>query len=35
MFLVAVKRYGEARADFAEAVGLLDGADRTPIVTAT
>ncbi|MFC8268408.1 hypothetical protein ACFUIZ_22205 [Streptomyces cinereoruber] len=35
MFLVAAKRYGEARADFAEAVGPLDGADRTPIVTAT
>ncbi|WP_432087231.1 hypothetical protein [Streptomyces sp. bgisy095] len=35
MFLIAVKRYGEARADFAEAVGLLDGADRTPIVTPT
>ncbi|MEV7671934.1 hypothetical protein [Streptomyces sp. NPDC088752] len=35
MFLIAVKRYGEARADFAEAVGLLDGADRTPIVTGT
>ncbi|MFZ4300768.1 hypothetical protein ACOZE3_23005 [Streptomyces cinereoruber] len=35
MFLVAAKRYGEARADFAEVVGPLDGADRTPIVTAT
>ncbi|MGW9448972.1 hypothetical protein [Streptomyces sp. NPDC055632] len=35
MFLVAAKRYREARADFAEAVGLLDGADRTPIVTPT
>ncbi|WP_411077837.1 hypothetical protein [Streptomyces sp. cmx-10-25] len=34
MFLVAARRYGEARADFAEAVSLLD-ADRTPIVTAT
>ncbi|MGA5872885.1 hypothetical protein [Streptomyces cinereoruber] len=33
MFLVAAKRYGEARADFAEVVGPFDGADRTPIVT--
>ncbi|MFF3842992.1 hypothetical protein [Streptomyces sp. NPDC001930] len=38
MFLVAAERYGEAHADFAEAVALLDGADgatRTPIVTRT
>ncbi|KOX25701.1 MULTISPECIES: hypothetical protein [unclassified Streptomyces] len=35
MFLVAAERYQEARADFAEAVGLFGGADRTPIVTAT
>ncbi|MFJ3502103.1 hypothetical protein [Streptomyces sp. NPDC090135] len=35
MFLVAAKRYGQARADFAEAVDPLDGADWTPIVTPT
>ncbi|MFC8583399.1 hypothetical protein ACFUGD_02315 [Streptomyces sp. NPDC057217] len=35
MFLLAAGRYEEARADFAEAVGPLEGADRTPIVTAT
>ncbi|WP_435973287.1 hypothetical protein [Streptomyces sp. Qhu_M48] len=41
MFLVAAQRYQDAHADFAEAVGLLDGAARrdgtarTPIVTRT
>ncbi|WP_328941779.1 hypothetical protein OG259_09040 [Streptomyces sp. NBC_00250] len=35
MFLVAAKRYGEAQADFAEVVGLLEGAIRPPIVTRT
>ncbi|WP_051716213.1 hypothetical protein [Streptomyces bikiniensis] len=34
-FLLAAGRYEEARADFAEVVGPLDGAERTPIVTAT
>ncbi|WP_318212667.1 MULTISPECIES: hypothetical protein [unclassified Streptomyces] len=35
MFLAAAARYGEAHADLAEAVDLLDGAARTPIVTRT
>ncbi|MFJ4870315.1 hypothetical protein [Streptomyces sp. NPDC088757] len=35
MFFVAAKRYEEAQADFAEAMDLLDGAGRAPIVTAT
>ncbi|MFI9120109.1 hypothetical protein ACIGW0_12055 [Streptomyces bikiniensis] len=34
-FLVAAKRYEEARADFAEVADPLDGAEWTPIVTAT
>ncbi|MFD3534957.1 hypothetical protein [Streptomyces sp. NPDC058664] len=33
MFLVAVQRYGEAHADFGEAVGILGGATPQPIVT--
>ncbi|MEV7375454.1 hypothetical protein AB0O51_31755 [Streptomyces sp. NPDC090301] len=35
MFLAAADRYGEAHADFAEAVALREGADRPPIVTRT
>ncbi|MFI9293218.1 hypothetical protein H4W23_31725 [Streptomyces gardneri] len=35
MFLVAVKRYGEALADFTEATALLDGLTPPPIVTRT
>ncbi|MFH9727404.1 hypothetical protein ACH4M4_31195 [Streptomyces sp. NPDC017254] len=35
MFLVAAQRYEEARADFAEVVGLLNGAISPSIVTRT
>ncbi|MEU2076537.1 hypothetical protein [Streptomyces sp. NPDC013489] len=35
MFLAASARYGEAHADFAEAVALREGATRPPIVTRT
>ncbi|MFF5920733.1 hypothetical protein ACFY8C_20670 [Streptomyces flavochromogenes] len=35
MFLAAVARYGDAHADFAEAMALLGGATNTPIVTRT
>ncbi|MFJ5832701.1 hypothetical protein [Streptomyces sp. NPDC093089] len=35
MFLLAVKRYGEALADFTEAGALLDGPTPPPIVTRT